>query len=110
MELRRILLEILEDLAINGPKKEACGICYYVYQGLVPFNLPDKKRKEVEELLMHLTATWEHYSGSPAYPVPHPDFRDCGCEAYHTKLLWRGEYGWLRRQLLKHIIKHLKKT
>lgn len=73
------------------------------------------------DYLTSLFMSWPKFSGVSAYPVPHPapypvpypvpypDY-ESAVQAYNaTTMLWEGEYGDLRRELLDHCINELEK-
>lgn len=58
------------------------------------------------DYLTSLFMSWPKFSGVSSYPVPHPDCEsDCACSA--TPMLWEGEYGALRMELLDFCITEL---
>ena len=67
--------------------------------------------------IRHTTTTsWEHYTGSNWYPVPHPDTLACERDQDHTDNAYRaysrlplytGAYGELRLSLLRYWIAEL---
>lgn len=66
-----------------------------------------------EELIDSLFETWEHYSGSHAFPVPDPEYPDDPAEAraiyegFEPGEGFVGEYGELRLKLAQHLLEAL---
>jgi len=56
---------------------------------------------------------WEHYSGTPEYPVPHPSKEISASVAYSMTPFSSfydesTEYGRLRRDLIEHLIEQIR--
>lgn len=121
-------LTIVQSTCEDGWWKElhsGHGLCYLVYvEGGRAYN----------PLIKKIFKTWEHYSGCTAYPVPFPENRgntltrlyyrvykcwvvkikkchvdDLSSWSFTNMKLWDGEYGKLRKSLLRHMIIEIKK-
>ena len=66
-----------------------------------------------KELIESLFSTWEHFSGSVVYPVPNPEHPGDPVEAgeifedFKPGEGFLGEYGELRLDLARHLLKEL---
>lgn len=61
------------------------------------------------DYLTSLFMSWPKFSGTSSYPVPCPDCESASYAYNATVMLWEGEYGDLRRELLDHCIDELEK-
>lgn len=68
-----------------------------------------------KDLVGSLFETWEHFSGSVVYPVPNPEHpgdpveAEEICEYFKPGEGFLGEYGELRLDLARHLLKELSK-
>ena len=98
-ELEKVI-DLLESWADGQilPADDRFGIC---------FNLSLHKPRVVldwEDLVAKAAESWPEFSGSPRYPVAHPDLLPES--AYTAKWevpKWTGEYGAARRRLCQHV-------
>lgn len=61
-------------------------------------------------LVRKYSKSWKYYSGDIHYPVPDPEGKLFGRDMYQvTDNMWEGEYGELRRDLVKHILQEISK-
>lgn len=63
---------------------------------------------EEDDYLEGLFESWEHYSGNPRYPVPHPTLDSKAGYVTFTSF-YSGEYGKLRFDLANHLVTELEK-
>ena len=53
--------------------------------------------------------TWKHYSGNTIFPVPDPEGNVSPANIYSiTRNMWAGNYGELRKDLVRHILAETK--
>lgn len=101
----RHILNALYDIK-NGNYSETCGICHamtsYFYDTGIQF-IPDVVYKR----LYCFYEKWPHYSGSKAYPVPHPKGEEIGYDLRKNFWSKRSKYGKLRWDLVNFMIKEL---
>ena len=72
------------------------GICLYIddHSGV----------KISHSVLCDLFSSWDKFSGEYNYPVPSPTSGMTPRSAFSNLPKWKGEYGKLRKELLKHCI------
>lgn len=94
------VLDVLLKVDTSGNHRS--GICRQVEEQCYWFVFQYKPDLSV------LFEGWEHHSGDDSYPVPCPrgmrDPRTIFRRKYAINALWEGEYGKLRKDLLKHCI------
>jgi len=96
----RSLLNALIILDKEGCKLARTGICGNVFHMLAS----DSDITMVIDKISDMAHTWPHHSGDACYPVEGNSLQ------FHRHVnKWVNEYGRLRKDLLKHLIKTLEK-
>ena len=88
------------------------GICYLVSQnlsGILGLDYTDEIKCRAINAIIEKTKTWEKFSGSVAYPVPSPSKTMTSAYAFGNLPKWKGDYGYLRFDLLEHLIAEFEK-
>lgn len=83
-------------MGLLNTRDEDTGICGNVEFSLTPI---------LDVIMYAVIRDWHHYSGTPQYPVSHPDMGPA--QAYGEAPKWEGEYGNRRKQLLYRLISEL---
>ena len=94
---------------VDDPRKaDGYGICHAVRPDGLRHALP------LRNLLREAFSTWENFSGDDIYPVPNPR-RACSREpadiyhrAFEEDALYEGDYGVLRLDLARHVVKYFR--
>ena len=105
-----ILAACLHVIAEHGPRYDTCGICSNIdaevdeiAKGL-SFDVVQGICWGLRRKFSEIAAKWPQFSGSADYPVPSPYAGYSTEEAYHRRTKWTGEYGELRRSLLRFVL------
>jgi hypothetical protein len=110
----KILVECLAIIEKHGPIYDLSGIClnlanemYEVFKS-VWYSMERQVVKEVQEEFAAICCHWPKFSGNRDFPVP--GIRTSPVDAYHATVcegesLWVGEYGELRKELVKFALK-----
>ncbi len=103
------IMIVLEKIMGGKRWQDNIGLC-----GTVSNMLDNTSQDAWDNIHRGLMADWPKSTGSPAYPVPHPDYlngetlKACmnneAKKIYHvTDDVWVGRYGELRLELAKYI-------
>jgi len=97
-EERLLLYHMLQLKSLVNRGKASRGICFYA-------------SRYSKQLFPYFT-TWVHFSGSTTWPIRSTDkhLTDSSMWTYasgYNRLMWEGDYGTLRKDLLDHVIKEL---
>lgn len=78
------------------------GICWHI-NNEIDINFD-------HSVLCDLFSSWDKFSGEYNYPVPSPNSDMTPRSAFSNLPKWKGEYGKLRKELLKHCIATLEQV
>lgn len=105
-----ILAACLHVIAEYGPRYDNLGICMNIDMEVDestrgrPLEEVFAIRGDVREKFSELAQKWPQFSGDFDYPVPSPYAGYSAETAYHHRMKWIGEYGELRRSLLRFVL------
>lgn len=98
---RDVNIELLKALIKTKAAPTNVGICGNVNKNIQTHSI------RYGDYLTSLFMSWPKFSGVSAYPVPHPDYESANCAYNATEMMWEGEYGALRMELLDFCITEL---
>lgn len=106
-ECHEMLLHVLGDLVVFGPKDRNLGICGNMVR-MIESQHPDVAFSSLcLSAMKDLWVQWSEYSGERDYPVPYPS-TSAESKFYHTDDMWEGAYGEKRWALVEYLIGALK--
>ena len=108
-EHKRLLLSVLLDLKVNGPREWYWGICtnvFYMLRDIGPEAMASVSA--CDDILEAIALTWPLYSGDASFPVPHETLKPVDAYLDHPNK-WTGQYGNSRKAFLDFAIAALQK-
>jgi hypothetical protein len=100
-KLNQILIGIRDRINSGGEARKCSAIC-----GLVHFEAFESEDcYNIDSVLKSLFVKWPKYSGDRFFPVPSSYQRTAQSAFWDAADKWTGEYGALRMELLKFMIR-----
>ena len=99
------VLDALEKLKKGDVPNTQTGIC-----GNIGDHLPNVNNRAIQFMVGKLAANWEHYSGTPQFPIPSSYKGVSDHDMFmRTENMWskKSKYGKLRWDLLDHLVNEL---
>lgn len=110
-ECNEMLLHVLGDLVVFGPKDRSMGICGNVCRAIESQHPDADFTTMCLKLARDHWTLWEHYSGDRNYPVPSEEARghhSAESRFYVRDDMWTGAYGAKRWELVEYLIATIK--